>query len=104
MVAKTDNRADQLPFANGHVGIDHFSDSRQVDELLHIEQQHRTMARRTGLYDAIEKALDRGAFDNAEEAETFALEKAKALEAVRQKSIDPLQIELSTELDSPEVA
>lgn len=46
---------------------------RLIRELLHIEQQHRTMARRAGLYDAVDSALERNAFTNAQEAEEFAL-------------------------------
>ncbi len=52
-------------------------------ELLHLEQQHRTMARRSGLYDAIEKALECGAFESASEAEEFALKKDQALKLIR---------------------
>lgn len=55
-----------------------------IRELLHVEQSHRTMARRTGLYDALEKALDRGAFSTVAEAEAFAIEKADALRTVRE--------------------
>lgn len=72
-----------------------------IRELLHIEQQHRTMARRTGLYDALDKAFDRGAFANAEEAEAFAIEKANALNALKngpggsdQKSAQPQTLPL----------
>ena len=52
-------------------------------ELLHLEQQHRTMVRRKGLYDTIDKALERGAFDNAKEAEEFAVKRDQALKAIR---------------------
>ncbi|MCW8828100.1 MAG: DNA phosphorothioation system sulfurtransferase DndC [Gammaproteobacteria bacterium] len=54
-----------------------------IRELLHVEQQHRTMARRKGLYDALDKALDRGAFSSSKEAEDFAIEKVKALEGIK---------------------
>jgi len=62
-------------------------------ELLHLEQQHRTMARRAGLYDAIDKALDRGAFDTAEEAEKFAVMRDRALKAIRIEDEMPEQLE-----------
>lgn len=52
-------------------------------ELLHLEQQHRTMVRRKGLYDTIDKALERGAFDNAREAEEFAVKRDQELQAIR---------------------
>lgn len=58
-----------------------------IRELLHVEQQHRTMARRTGLYDALDKALERGAFANAAEAEAFALAKSKALAQIKEQPI-----------------
>jgi DNA sulfur modification protein DndC len=44
-----------------------------IRELLHLEQQHRIMARRAGLYDALENALERNVFTNAPDAEDFAL-------------------------------
>jgi DNA sulfur modification protein DndC len=56
-----------------------------IRELLHVEQQHRTMARRTGLYDALDKALDRGAFANSAEAEASAIAKAKALAQIKEE-------------------
>lgn len=42
-------------------------------ELLDIERQHRTMARRSGLFKALEQSLRRGSYDSAEEAEQTAL-------------------------------
>lgn len=53
-----------------------------IRELLHVEQQHRTMARRNGLYEAIDKAFERGAFESASEAEQFALSKAEAIKNI----------------------
>jgi DNA sulfur modification protein DndC len=41
-------------------------------ELLDVERQHRTMARRSGLFKALEAALRRGAYDSADEAEAMA--------------------------------
>src|SRR5262249_36002674 len=43
-----------------------------VRELLHIQQGFRTASRRTGIYDALEKALEGYAFDNEQEAYEFA--------------------------------
>lgn len=59
-------------------------------ELLHIEQQHLTMARRSGLYDTIADALEKGAFDSAREAETFAVERENALKAIRDHDTDEI--------------
>ncbi len=44
-----------------------------VRELLHMEHQYRTLARRHGLYDALDKTLELGAFESAEEALQVAL-------------------------------
>jgi DNA sulfur modification protein DndC len=41
-------------------------------ELLDVERQHRTMARRAGLFKALEAALRRGSYDSAEDAEEIA--------------------------------
>jgi DNA sulfur modification protein DndC len=46
-------------------------------ELLHIEQSYRTASRRAGIYDAFDKALERGAFDNEQEALEFELARRK---------------------------
>lgn len=48
-------------------------------ELLDIERQHRTMARRAGLFKALEKSLQRGSYENAEEAQTTALRRREVL-------------------------
>lgn len=52
-------------------------------ELLHLEEHHRTMVRRAGLFEAIADALERGAFESAAEAETFAVEKDAMMQALR---------------------
>ena len=54
-----------------------------IRELLDLEQQHRTMARRAGLYESLDNTLQRNAFTNAEEAEAFALRRQAALDEVR---------------------
>ncbi len=51
-----------------------------IRELL---QQHRTMARRAGLYEALDKALERNAFMSAKEAEEFALRRDLAQSKAR---------------------
>ena len=57
-----------------------------IRELLHIEQQHRTMARRAGLYEALDKALERNAFNNAQEAEEFALRRESGINQARREN------------------
>jgi DNA sulfur modification protein DndC len=74
-----------------------------IRELLHLEQQYRTMARRAGLYEALDKALERHAFDNAKEAEEFALRREFARSNPTSKpepeaEIDEVQEEPSSNL------
>ena len=52
-------------------------------ELLDVERQHRSMARRAGLFKALEQALRRGFYDNAEDAEQRALSRRSVLDDVR---------------------
>ncbi|EDN67319.1 conserved hypothetical protein [Beggiatoa sp. PS] len=61
-----------------------------IRELLHIEQQHRTMARRAGLYNALDKSLQRHAFTDAQEAETFALRRDLAQAKARGEEEIPI--------------
>lgn len=49
-------------------------------ELLHIEQGYRTASRRVGIYDALQRALESGAFDSEHEALRFALERTRLYE------------------------
>lgn len=51
-------------------------------ELLDIERQHRTMARRSGLFKAIEQSLRRGSYDSAEQAQETALRRRDRLEDI----------------------
>jgi DNA sulfur modification protein DndC len=44
-----------------------------VRELLDIEQRHRAQARRAGLFDALEKALRRGFYEDKDDATSYAL-------------------------------
>jgi DNA sulfur modification protein DndC len=52
-------------------------------ELLDVERQHRSMARRAGLFKALEQALRRGFYENAEDAEQRALSRRSALDDLR---------------------
>ncbi len=54
-----------------------------VRELLHIEQRFRTMARRSGLYDALEKAFSRGSYSDAQDALDRALRRRDSLAAAK---------------------
>lgn len=56
-----------------------------VRELLHVEKQHSLMTRRSGLFGAIEKALEKGFYAGEEDAKQRALEKVAAEEAVEDK-------------------
>jgi DNA sulfur modification protein DndC len=64
-----------------------------IRELLHLEQQYRTLTRRAGLYDALDKALERHAFNNAQEAEEFALRRELAK---TQTKLEPTASDLTT--------
>lgn len=55
-----------------------------IRELLHIEERHRTMARRSGLFKELDKAMEKGAFSSSKEAEEFALRRQSALQAARE--------------------
>jgi len=79
-----------------------------IRELLHLEQQHQKMARRAGLHEALEGALERNAFETAAEAEEFALRRYLALSKSREENempsvpADNLQL-FSQELDKSSV-
>lgn len=57
-----------------------------VRELLHIEQQHQSMVRRSGLLNKIDQAIERHAFESAADAEEFALKKNAARKQAKEKS------------------
>ncbi|MFC6093739.1 DNA phosphorothioation system sulfurtransferase DndC [Saccharothrix lopnurensis] len=71
----------------------HFSMTR---ELLAIERQYRTMARRAGLFESLEKAIKKGYYEDADDALQFA----KRLKELRES--DPTQLALNEETtDAP---
>jgi DNA sulfur modification protein DndC len=51
-------------------------------ELLHIEKSFNTMTRRAGLFEKLEKALERGFYDSAEDASQRAIERREIEEKV----------------------
>ncbi len=61
-------------------------------ELLDVARKYRTMARRSGLFGALEDALHRGFYTDAEDATEFARRKRDALEQARQ--LDGSQFDL----------
>lgn len=66
----------------------HFSMTR---ELLAVERQYRTMSRRAGLFESLEKAIKKGYYEDADDALHFA----KKLKALRES--DPTQLSLNEE-------
>lgn len=56
---------------------------QMVRELLHIESRYRTVSRRVGLYDALERTLRAGGFENADEALDYKLRQRSELEQLR---------------------
>jgi DNA sulfur modification protein DndC len=67
-----------------------------VRELLDIEQRHRTQSRRAGLFEALEKALQRGFYDDEADATARAHQRREALnrEADRPSNAEPDPIDL----------
>jgi DNA sulfur modification protein DndC len=72
-------------------------------ELLDVERQHRTMIRRSGLFKAMEQALRRGFFENADDAEQRALERRDLLTGVRASATE-LDLPLLQPIASPDTA
>ena len=68
-----------------------------VRELLHIEHQYRTSARRHGLYDVLDRALEHGAFESAQEALDFALKREQASTDVR--DVDGIPVYTAAEFE-----
>ena len=64
---------------------------QMIRELLHIEQEFRTMARRAGLYPALDKAIEKAAFDNEQDAEDFGLRRKRELDRASRSSNAPEQ-------------
>lgn len=58
-----------------------------VRELIHIEGRYRTMAKRAGLFESLEGAFRRGAFQDAEEATTLAHQHHEVIKAARDGKI-----------------
>lgn len=63
-------------------------------ELLDVEARYRTAARRAGLFDALEAAFRRSAFEGMEDATARARLRRNALEAARAMDRDQLALEL----------
>lgn len=59
-----------------------------IRELLDVEQQHRTMVRRAGLFDALEAALKRGFYDSKEDAVERAQAKQLRIDEYRERYQD----------------
>ena len=55
---------------------------QMLRELLHVEQEYRTMARRAGLYPALDKAIEKAAFDNESDAEEFGMRRKRELDSI----------------------
>lgn len=74
-------------------------------ELLDIERQSRTMARRAGLFKSLEKAFRRGFYDSAEDAEQRALKRQEILKNARSndEEHDLINLKLIDERDDESV-
>ena len=54
-----------------------------AQKLLDLERQHRSMARRAGLFKALEQSLRRGSYDSIEEATATAMRRRDMLDELR---------------------
>jgi DNA sulfur modification protein DndC len=54
-----------------------------VRELLHTEKDFSLMTRRTGLFKALDKAIERSFFEDIEDAKQHALEKKKSMDDIQ---------------------
>jgi DNA sulfur modification protein DndC len=72
-------------------------------ELLDVERRHRAMARRAGLYEALEGAIKKSFYKDAEDATSFALAKQNAREQVQEmrKNREPRQLSLLDDRVAP---
>jgi DNA sulfur modification protein DndC len=72
---------------------------QMVRELLHIESRYRTVSRRVGLYDAMERAIRAGSFGNAEDALEYKLSQVRELDSLRGRDgAHPAQKEMELEI------
>lgn len=69
-------------------------------ELLDLERQHRSMARRAGLFKALEQSLRRGAYGSAEEATETAFRRRDVLDDLRDEDDPELILPLIPEAGS----
>lgn len=81
--------ADEIHILRDICGGDriHFELTR---ELLAVEYRHRSMARRAGLYEALEKAFTRGFYASADDAADHAMLKQEVLEAASRPNAERL--------------
>ncbi|KUM79255.1 DNA phosphorothioation system sulfurtransferase DndC [Streptomyces curacoi] len=68
-----------------------------VRELLAVERKYRTMARRSGLFQALEKAVQKGYYDSHEDAVEFAARKKQWRDDIAEN----LTFDDENELDAP---
>lgn len=82
--------ADEIAMLRELCGEDslHFQLTR---ELLDLERQHRSMARRAGLFKALEQSLRRGSYGSAEEAAETAFRRRAQFDELREdEDLDPV--------------
>ena len=56
---------------------------QMMRELLHTEKNYSLMTRRTGLFNALEKSIERSFFVDIEDAKQYALEKKKSMDDIQ---------------------
>ncbi len=72
-------------------------------ELLDVERKFRSMARRAGLYEELEKSLRKHVFKNEEDATTFEHDKMGKLDPVRKEREDLQKVRKEGQNDKPAV-
>lgn len=98
---------DSLPFGRDEIDIlrelcgDDTLHFQMARELLDIERQHRSMARRAGLFTSLEQALRRGSYDNATEAHETALRRREHLVGLREDDDDEAELPLFVDASFP---
>ncbi|MFF3947147.1 DNA phosphorothioation system sulfurtransferase DndC [Streptomyces sp. NPDC001902] len=88
--------ADEMEILKGICGDDaiHYG---MVRELLSVERKYRTMTRRAGLFEALQQAVEKGYYEDADDAVNFAQRKKKWRDDVT----ETLTFDEETELDAP---
>ncbi|MDT0457012.1 MULTISPECIES: DNA phosphorothioation system sulfurtransferase DndC [Streptomyces] len=92
--------ADEMQILKEICGDDelHYS---MVRELLSVERKYRTMTRRAGLFKALQQAVEKGYYEDGEDAVAFAKRKKETRVDTAQPLTQTLTFDQENELDAP---